>query len=118
MKIRCKFLMICFVFVAIFLFAPVQVVHAADYDLYNFESYGLNNDSTKITINDVWDFLKGIPDAIVSFFSGFNSIVELLGNLILVVFPFFPPVFVSILLLLLLLYLFIAIYRLIQGWFG
>jgi len=121
MKIRCK-LLIFFVAAMVFiLFEPVKSSYAADdfYDLNNFNVVTLDEDSDgEFTLEDIWKFLKGIPDAIVSFFSGFYSLVASVRNLILVVFPFFPPVFVDILILLLLLFLFIAIYRMIQGWFG
>ena len=70
----------------------------------------------------VWDEILGffvdLPAAIIAFITGFVNVIGSLSDLILVVFPFVQAGIVNVLILMIFFFLLIALYKLIQGWFG
>lgn len=86
---------------------------------YGYDSEGDNFEhDARNVLSSILEFFTDIPAAIVEFVTGFFSFTSLLSDLILVVFPFIPVWIVNVLLLMLFLFLIIAIYKLVQGWFG
>lgn len=70
----------------------------------------------------VWDSILGffvdLPAAIIAFITGFVNVIGSLSDLFLVVFPFLPGGIVTVLILMIFFFLLVAIYKLVQGWFG
>jgi len=87
-------------------------------------SYGYDSDGdnavyqAKSVLSSIFKFFTDLPAAIVAFLLGFMDFTDSLKELILVVFPFIPPGFVIVLMLMFALVLIIALYKLVQGWFG
>lgn len=86
---------------------------------YGYDSDGDNavHDARSI-LSSIVDFFTDIPAAIVALVTGFFSFTSLLSELITVVFPFIPAVIVNFLIIMLLLFLIVAVFKLVQGWFG
>lgn len=70
----------------------------------------------------VWDSILGffvdLPAAIIAFITGFINVIGSISDLILVVFPFLPGGIVTVLILMMFFVLLVALYKLVQGWFG
>lgn len=75
--------------------------------------YGISS-----TFNDILGFFVDLPAAIIAFLTGFWDVINLLNDLILLVFPFVPSGFIMVLIIMIFIILVIAIYKLVQGWFG
>lgn len=83
---------------------------------------GVNGYSTYEDDEFIWKdilvFFTDLPAAIIAFLTGFINLTDSLKELIFVVFPFIPPGFVIVLMLMIAFILIIALYKLVQGWFG
>ena len=87
------------------------------------DGYSSNTTDSYLDLEvSVWDSILGfftdLPAAIIAFLTGFVALMDSIKELILVVFPFIPGGIVTVLMLMMFIILLVALYKLVQGWFG